>query len=351
MWLVYIFAFLIFNLVIVSHEFGHFSVARAFGIKVDEFAIGMGPKIFGFMRNGTMYSIRCLPVGGFCQIEGEKADSEGESSFCTKPAWQRTLVLAAGGFMNIILGFILSFVIACANPIATTTIRFFAERCVSSENGLKIADEIISINGARVLIGKDIFFEIAMNPRESYTFEVLRGGRKKTIENVKFAQSNDGNGIFRPVLDFYVLEAPKTFLNLLNYSALCVASFVKTTCFSLIWLISGKLTIRDMAGPIGIAAQIGEIANNGMKNGYYEAILNIVGYMQMFTIGVGIFNLIPFFALDGGRILFLWIEKLRGKPFKVETEAKLHTVGFYLLICLIVVVALNDIARIIGLKF
>ncbi|MDR2074563.1 MAG: site-2 protease family protein [Oscillospiraceae bacterium] len=348
---VYVWAFFLFNLVIVIHELGHFLTARAFGVNVIEFAIGMGPKFLKISKGGTLFSLRCIPIGGFCAMEGEEGKAGTASSFNSKELWKRVIVLVAGGFMNLVLGFVFAVIVSCARPIAEPTVAQFDSGSVSSETGLRVGDEIRSINGYRVYLGRDLSFALRLNESEEYTVEIMRDGIPITLKNVKFTTISGSDAKQHAVIDFRVNAAKKNLVNVLNYSALQIASLIKMTLLSIYGLITGKFTLKDMAGPVGMVAQVGELAMSGLKEGFNEALISMLLYMQMFTVSIGMFNLLPFPALDGGRIVFLAAEKIYGKPFKEGVEEIYHTIGFALLMLLMVAITYNDVIRIAGAWF
>ncbi|GMB10804.1 MAG: site-2 protease family protein [Candidatus Improbicoccus devescovinae] len=345
---VFVFAFLIFNIVVISHEFGHYFTAKIFGVKVEEFALGMGPKFFSKRGKSTFFSMRCLPIGGFCHLESEDSNLNNETSFFSKSIWEKTIILIAGGVMNLILGFVFAIILSYSRGVPTTTVSNFYNTSISPESGLKIGDEILSINNKKTFIGRDILFFLHISADESFTVNVMREDRMLILKDVKFPRSQLANGRFCSDIDFRVVPAEKSLYNMINYSILDVYSTTRITMYTIFELIRGRLGIKDMAGPIGIATQINDITVNGLKYGVVSAILDVLAFMTMFSVSIGIFNLLPFPALDGGRIIFLIIEKIRGKRFKEGVEVTFHMLGFCLLIAFMIIVSYNDIARIFG---
>ena len=339
-------AILIFGVIIAVHELGHFTAAKLCGIKVNEFALGMGPRIFHFKKGETEYSLRLFPIGGFCAMEGEDDSSNDERAFHSKPVWQRIIVVAAGATVNIIMGVILTIVLTTMQTsIPDTVIGKFATNsetgeyvALSYENGLREGDRIVEINGMKVFTYSDISYQLASEGDKEYTLEVKRNGEKIVLENVKFGTQKDG---FRR--DFAVNILPKTPLNVISYSLKDSVSTARLIWLSLGDLISGKYGADDISGPVGTISVIGEAASVGEN--IKEKAMSIINLTIFITINVGIFNLLPIPALDGGRLVFLLIEAVRRKPIKPEYEGYVHAIGMLLLFGLMIFTTYNDILR------
>ncbi|MCL2312378.1 MAG: M50 family metallopeptidase [Firmicutes bacterium] len=344
--LVWMFALLIFNCVILVHELGHYLAARKFNVKVSEFAIGMGPKIFKFEKDGILYSIRCFPIGGFCEMEGEDDPMNESGSFHKKPIWQRVTILVAGAFMNVILGVVFSLLLCLYKEgVPTTTVSRFASSSASEKTGLKTGDEIIAINDYKTHIERDIVFAISTSNTESFKIDVIRNNKLVTLRNVYFTFVQSRNGSYVPEIDFFLLREPKNFVNVINYSVIDVGSVIRMAYRSIVGLILGKFSVKDVAGPVGIASQVGNITNQGLEIDFLFAIMNVLAFMMMVSVSIGIFNLLPFPALDGGRIVMLIPEMLTKKPVSQKVESIVHAVGFWSLMLLLVAVTYNDILR------
>lgn len=332
---------LAFGLMIFVHELGHFVAAKLSGVKVNEFAIGMGPTLVKFRRGETKYALRLLPVGGFVSMEGEDENSHDPRSFSEKPVWKRAIILVAGATMNIILGFVLSSIITISQegPIASTTIAKFDEGSVS-DSVLQVDDKILKINGSKVNIDMDILFSMARVSDGFATFQVERGGQKMTLEKVPFKVATDEESGQKSLeVDFKVLAKEKNFGTILHQSIFYVGSIAKTVWISLIEMISGKYGLNDLTGPIGAATTLSTALSIDWR--YFLAMI------CMFTVNIGIFNLLPFPALDGGRVVFLLIELIRGKPVDPKYEAYVNAAGLGLLFLLMIIVAVGDIGRLI----
>lgn len=339
-------AIVIFGLIIFIHELGHFLVAKACGVKVNEFALGMGPKLVGFKKGETQYALRLLPIGGFCAMEGEDAQSSHERAFGNKKVWQRILIVVAGAVMNIILGFVLIVVMLINEErLTSTTISWFADTQTSHSTGLEIGDKIVKINGMKIYTDMDISYQLQNDEDGIFDMVVLRDGRKVTLSNVKFAKDDDGLHI-----DFKVVPDEVNFKNVAKYSVNTTITYARLVWISLGDLITGTYKLNDLSGPVGIVDSIGQVVegektDNGIDwSALWDKLLFLSAFM---TINVGIFNLLPLPALDGGRLVFLIIEGIRRKPIKPEHEGMVHFIGLALLMLLMVVVTFNDILKII----
>lgn len=344
--LLIIIAILLFGLIIFIHEFGHFFTAKMSGVKVNEFALGMGPQLIKFKKGETLYSLRLFPIGGFCQMEGEDEASNDEGSFSNKPVYKRMIIVTAGAIMNIILGFVIMIIILCQQEYyPSNTIDKFADNAVSSNYGLQAGDEILSINEYKVMTDKDLSFALSMDKDHIVDMVVSRNGNKIYLENVKFGtkQLDDGTQIL--ALDFYVKPIPRTFLSVITQSFKSTISMVRIVFASLRGLIVGQFGFNELAGPIGAASAIGEAASAGLEINFVQAINNILTMMVVITVNLGIFNLLPLPALDGGRFVFLIIEAIRRKPIDQKYEGWVHAAGFAILLIFMAIVTISDILR------
>lgn len=330
---------IVFGVLIFVHELGHFITAKAMGVKVNEFALGMGPAILKFGKKETKYSVRLLPVGGYCKMEGEDEESSDERAFNKKPVWRRTLVIVAGAIMNLLLGFTILLIIISSNKeIATTTISKFAENAVSSQH-LQVGDKIVSVDGTRIYVANDLLFTFYRGKDEFFDIEVIRDGKKIKLEGVTFPTKIEEDNTKSMRLDFAVKTVRTTFWGALSTSAKNTISIARMIWLSLIDLLTGNAGLKEMSGPVGVVGAIGQAANTN--------IFELLVLVAFISINLGVFNLLPVPALDGGRLLFLAIEAVRRKPIKPEYEGVVHLVGFALLILLMITVTYNDINRLI----
>ncbi|MBQ8894100.1 MAG: RIP metalloprotease RseP [Clostridia bacterium] len=329
---------LVFGLLILSHEAGHFFTAIWAKIKVHEFSIGMGPAIY--KRDGKLcrFSIRALPIGGYVQMEGEDGDSDDENSFTKKPKWKRFLVLVMGAAMNILMGFIL---ICCINATMeayhTTVVAQFDDDAVSVADGLQVGDKIVSIDGYRIFSFMDISYALSKDSKaEDFDITVQRDGEKVQLNDVHFPKVETENyGSFHDI-DFKVFGKKRTIFSLLEFSAGYTVS-VSRSIYSFVGSIfTFEADLNQVSGPVGTAQIIGESATTG-------GLISLLLVVAMISINLGIMNLLPFPALDGGRILLLLIEAIRRKPLNPKIETALNGVGLVLLMGLMLLVTFKDI--------
>lgn len=340
-------AILIFGILIMIHELGHFSVARWCGVHIEEFSIGMGPKLLQkkTKKQGTLFSLRLLPIGGYVSMKGENEDADGDDSFARKKVWQRMAIVVAGALMNLILGFIIVFVIVCLSKdlLASTTIHSFVEGATSnSDTGLRVEDTVIKVNRVPVYTGEELTYEIMNHGNEPVDLTVIRDGEKIVLEDVIFPQFED-QGIVFGDCDFKVwaVDDP-SFFQLLRITGHRAVSLVKMVWDSLFNLITGRFSVSAVSSPIGVTSAVKDTIEGSGWNPMQilQYVLNITAVI---SINLGVFNLIPFPALDGGRFLFLMIEAIRRKPISQEIEGKINFVGIALLMALMLVVVLKDI--------
>ncbi len=345
-------ALIVFGVIIAIHEFGHFIVAKLCGIRVNKFAIGMGPVILKKQGKETEYSLRLLPVGGFCAMEGEDDSSDDPRAFSKKNVPKRMAVVVAGAVMNLVLGFVLILTQTLLyQKVVTTTIAGFSyaedaetgERTSTSTSeacGLQVGDTIISIDGMRIFSDTDLSYKLQNTENDKMTVVVKRGGERVTLENVTFYNTaTEGR------LDFYVKAEDCNFLNVIRYSTLNTISTGRLIWASLIDLVTGKYGFHDLSGPVGIINTIGTAVSMGET--IRESLISLLSLASFITINVGIFNLLPLPALDGGRLLFLLVEAIRRKPLNPEHEGMVHFIGLALLMLLMVAVTFQDILKMI----
>ena len=428
---------LLFELIIFIHEFGHFITAKKSGIKVNEFSLGMGPKIFSFGKGETKYSLRIFPIGGFCAMEGEDEESPEPRAFNNAKVWKRMIVVIAGAVMNIILGFVLMFVVVVQQDAYTSTeVQSFPATSFSSCTGLQSGDVIKEINGYGISTSMDFNYPISTaelktvdgstleiykedcgnnlynmavslvqdknnklsdeqvskvnellskstneivkakskedafyvyenyykeindacgikdykvekivekETRKRYTADILvvRNGEEKLLKNVQFfTYTTKDNSDPQVSIDFYVKPIEKTFGSVISQTFKQTISTCKMIYASLGGLLTGKFGLKDMSGPIGIASE-------SLSSGFMSAVNSIIYVMMIITVNLGLFNMLPFPALDGGRFVFLIIEAIRGKSVPRKVEAIVNGIGMGLLILLMILITANDIFKLI----
>ena len=339
---------LLFGFVIFFHELGHFLLAKASGVRVNEFALGMGLKLFGFQKGETQYSLRLLPIGGYCAMEGEDEESDDAHAFGNKPVWKRFLVVAAGGIFNIVLGFFLMMIVLGQEDVfATTQIAEFTEDSALEAAGAQVGDEIVEIDGYAIYTDRDLTFALALADPTQISMVVRRDGERVDLGTFALHSETLEDGSEMVSLDFYVeLEAP-TFLGLVRRSATDTFSMVRMVIETLKGMVTGRFGLNDVAGPIGTAQAVTQAASAGLSQSFGQAVLNILVMIVLITVNLGVVNLLPLPALDGGRLLFLIWEGVTRHPVPAKYEGYVHAAGFVLLIGLMVVIAFNDVFRIV----
>lgn len=429
---------LLFEIIILFHEGGHFIAAKLSGVKVNEFSLGMGPKLFSFTKGETKYSLRLLPIGGFCAMEGEDADSENPRAFNNAKIWKRIIIVVAGAVMNIVLGLILMMVtLLPSQGFSTNQVSTFVPQAFSANCGLQEGDRIISVDGYKINNSMDLsyafatvkvqdvegdslqiykqdcayaLFDIFRNncdfenisdedyytlysellavvdtvnkssgysqaddalsegvsklqkyfpdvtleipeitvkdtrPRFRANLVVDRNGDKVELKDVDFfTYTTADNPDPQMSIDFYTVGKEKNFLTLMQETGSQTVSVVRMVADSLFGLVTGEFGFNDVSGPIGAASATVEVAQQGLKSGFGDAVLNIVYVMMVITVNLGVVNMLPFPALDGGRFVFLLIEGIFRKPIPRKVEAIVNAVGLAILLLFILVVSFKDI--------
>jgi len=334
-------ALFIFGFLIFIHELGHYIAARRFGVTIHEFAIGMGPKLFAKVskKTGIAYSIRLFPIGGFVSMEGEDTESEDENAFHKKAVWKRIIITAAGAFMNIVIGIlVMAVLVATQEGLLSNKISLLPtdENGVNYayEGGLRVGDEFYAVEGTRVHIVNETLYEIMRKGIEPIDITVIRDGEKITFEDVVFPTFEEQGTMFGTI-DFKVDYEEKTFGNVLKHGFFRSTSTIKMIWESLIDLVSGRYGMEAVSGPIGVTQALGKAAEKGLDDLVYLAVI--------ISMNLGVMNLLPLPALDGGRLLFQLIELVCRKPIKREIEGYIHFAGLVLLMILMVVIAVKDV--------
>lgn len=336
---------LVFGFLIFIHELGHFITARMCGVTVNEFAIGMGPKVFSRVskKNNTRYSLRLFPIGGFVSMENEDgldkdSDVNDENAFCNKSVPKRMLITIAGAAMNLLLGFLIMVVIVfMSKQLGSTVIAQFDENAVSNE-WLCEGDEIIKIGNTRVHTWNEAAYEIMNQGFEPVDVTVIRNGEKIKLDDVSFPKFEESGASFG-LNDFSVYAEPHTFPNLLKHAFFRSTSTVKMVIDSLIGMINGRFGMEAVSGPVGVVSTVESAARQGFMSFMY--------IISVLTINLGVINLMPFPALDGGRFVFLGIEGIRGKPINRNVEAYINFAGIIILFAFMILITFKDIIKLI----
>lgn len=340
-------ALIIFEVIILIHEFGHFIVAKKCGVKVNEFAIGMGPAFLKKQKGETLYALRLLPIGGYCAMEGEDADSTDDRAFNKKSVPKRMAIVVAGIVMNLILGFVMLIIYnAMSAPMTSTTIsKFESENAKSHQTGLEVGDKIISVNGMHIFTATDLSYQFQNDDDSVFDMTVVRNGEKVKLENVAFDTQDKSMHI-----DFFVKPIEATSITVVSQAFREAVTDGRLIYISLGDLVTGKYSIKDLSGPVGIVDVIGDVieSETSQDNGidWSALIQQMLSLGAFITINIGLFNLLPLPALDGGRLIFLIIEAVRKKPVPPEKEGMVHFIGLAALMLLMIVITVSDIAKI-----
>ena len=357
-------ALIVFGAVIAIHEFGHFTVAKLCGIQVNEFSIGMGPALWKKIYKGTQYSLRALPVGGYVALEGEESpesqqaeaarderEAEDENPVPPEqrtgiplneaPVWQRVLVMVAGAFMNFVLGFVVLVILVAAQEGAITskTIYSIENDALCGQTGLQAGDEIVAVNGRRCFVANDIIYELVRTEQYRADFTVLRDGQTVELPDVQFDTWTDEAGQVHMSLGFTVYGLAKTPRSVLREAGNSMLYYGRIIFTSLADLLRGRESINNLSGPVGIVTAIGQAASYGWQD--------LLQLLALITINLGIFNLLPFPALDGGKVVFLAIEGITGHAVPEKLQGSLTVAAFALLFGLMIFATYNDIIRLI----
>ena len=404
---------LIYGLIIFNHDFGHFFFAKLFGVRVNEFALGMGPTLLKKQGKETKYALHLFPIGGYCAMEGEDEESEDDRAFCNKKLWQRMIIVAAGATFNLILGVVICCILVGTDGdyVGTRTILRFHETAISnSEGGLMPGDEILRIDGKRVFSDYDVTFLMQRNNTGKYHMVVRRDGKKVDLPAVPFQVRTGGNFSYAEdntigdlsarmkkaglkngdrilavngeavadnaalaaaigadrdfvidytverdgetldvnkvkmmtvtVFDFVILGEKKTVFSVLGGGVKYALTMSRLVYLSLFDLIRGHYGLSELAGPIGTVSVIANVAQESVQTADWSGIIMI---MAMITINIGLFNLLPIPALDGGRLFFMFIELIFRKPIPAKYEGWVHAVGMVLLLAFMAVISASDI--------
>ncbi len=351
-------ALLVFGLLIFIHEAGHFFVAKKCGVGILEFSIGMGPKLLSRKgKDGTVYSLRLLPIGGFVSMYGEDEDvsvpsdpkdGEGEpeapafppeAAFSAQKTWKKILITVAGAVVNLIFGFVLMVVLTATQTTFGSNVVAEVTPVVGqvTKDTLQVGDEILSVNGHGVHIGQDLFYRLLLEGTGEMEIEVKRNGEKQLLY-VTFPTDAENPGFAQ--LNFKIYAEKRSFPVVMKQAYYSCVSTVTVVIESLTGLVTGRFGVSDMSGPVGITGELGKAATYGLSS--------LLSMVVMISVNLGVFNLLPIPALDGGRLLFLLIELIRRKPMNPKYEGYIHAVGFLLLLILVAFVTCQDISRLVG---
>ena len=345
-------AIFIFGVLIAVHELGHFLAAKACGVRVNEFSIGMGPALFHRQKGETEYAIRILPIGGYCAMDGEDEESDDPRSLTKQSLWKKLLIFAAGALMNFLAGFLLILILySGTSTFSTTQVAGFAPEFNQEASSLQAGDVLWSINGERVYLFSDIDLLLNLGGGQEAELVVVRDGEKVDMGKVSLPyQTYTGtNGQAYNGYGIYVVGEESSVLRVVKYSWLNAVDFVRLVRLSLQMLLTGGASIQDLSGPVGIVSTITQVGKESETVAI--AVQNIIYFAALIAVNLAVMNLLPLPALDGGKIFFLLLDAVTLALFKRKIPDKyenyVHTAGFLLLMGLMLVVTFTDISKLI----
>lgn len=368
-------ALIVFGIIVMVHEWGHFIAAKAMGVQVNEFSIGMGPKLFQFGKKETKYTLRLFPIGGFCAMEGEDAAGSGEvrsedreqarhnpRAFPNRPVWRRVVITVAGVAMNLLLGFVILLIYCgvCTLPAdngkvyySDTEIAVLSEDSPAYQSGLRPGDRLLKIDGQRVFSAFDIQLLLQNSDDGVFEMQVCRSveGTETTVTlpAVEFKRIySEETERYTLIYDFYVSPISQTVGSTVREAARTECSVAVTVWRTLKGMFTGQYGLNDLSGPVGTVDAIGDVVEEAVKQTDWRLGWgNVLMLVALLTVNVGIFNLLPIPALDGGRLLFLLWEGITRRPVPPKYEGLVHAIGLVLLLILIVIVTFHDIVKLV----
>lgn len=337
----YILALIIFSAIVIFHELGHFLLAKWNGIEVIEFSLGMGPRLLSHVWGDTRYSLKLLPIGGSCQMVGEEEASDSEGAFGNKSVWARIAVVAAGPVFNFILAWVLALIIVGSVGYDNTMVDIIPDSA-AAEAGMEDGDQIISINGSRTWLYREVSLYSSLHQGQTATVVFERNGEKQTV--VLTPKQSD-TGAYLYGFSRTVQREKGGALETVGYSCAEIRYWLKATVESLKMLIGGQVGLEEMSGPVGIVSTIGDTYKESRVDGWYYVTMNMIMIAIFLSVNLGVMNLLPIPALDGGRLVFLILEAIRGKAIPQEKESMVHFTGFVLLMGLMAVILFSDLHK------
>lgn len=328
-----LYAILMFCVLIFIHEVGHFGAAKLFNVKVNQFAMGMGPVLLKKKRGDTEYSLRLFPIGGFCAMEGEDEESDDDRAFNKKKPWQKAVIVTAGSLMNLFLAILLMIIVMYYIGSATTTIDQVVDKSPAMEAGLLSGDRIVSLNGEPMGSWSDIADTLENWEKDRIDMTVSRDGKEISL-STGFATDKEGRQIIGiiPKLEHNPIRAVGDGLSATWEMGTMMLDILRQ-------IFTGEVSLKELSGPVGIVYMTGVTAQLG--------IVNFLYFMALLSLNLAIFNMLPLPALDGGRLIFILIRKVTGRAISDDIEGKIHFIGILLLFALMIYVTWNDIGRFI----
>lgn len=330
-----------FGVLIISHEFGHFLLAKLNGICVEEFSVGMGPRLLSWQGKETRYSLKAVPFGGSCMMLGEDEESQDERAFGSKSVWARISVLVAGPFFNFILAFLLAMIVLGSMGIDRPVLTGVMDGYPAQEAGMQAGDRIVKLNDENITFYRDVSLYLVLHQGESLDVVYERDGNK--YEALIVPEYNEEYGSYMMGIEVAGGRTKVGFLDTVKYSIYEVGYWIRYTFLSLEMMITGKVGVQDVSGPVGMVSSMSDMVQQSSEDGAFYIFINLANICILLSANLGVLNLLPLPALDGGRLLFCLIEVVRGKPMKQEYEALVHGVGLLLLLGLSVIIMFKDI--------
>lgn len=337
---------LAFGVLIISHEFGHFLLAKLNGVCVEEFSVGMGPRLLSWQGKETRYSLKAIPFGGSCMMLGEDEDSKDPRAFGSKSVWARISVLVAGPFFNFILAFLLAMIVLGTMGIDQPVLTGVMDGYPAQEAGMQAGDRIVKLNDETIHVYRDVSLYLALHPGETLDVVYERDGEKKAV--VLEPKYNEQNGSYMMGIEVAGGREKLGLAGTIKYSFYEVGYWIRYTFISLQMMVSGKVGVQDVSGPVGMVSSMSSMVERSSESGAFYVFINLANFCILLSANLGVLNLLPLPALDGGRLLFCLIEVVRGKPVKQEYEAVVHGIGLILLLGLSVVILFKDIWQLFG---
>lgn len=341
-----ILAILIFSLIIIFHEFGHFIFAKKCGVKVNEFCLGLGPTLFSWGKGETKYCLNILPFGGACVMEGEDEDSDSDRAFNKKTIWERFQIIFAGPLFNFILAYILSVVYISCIGVDLPVIGDVIEGYAAEEAGLQSGDTIVKLDGYNVHFYNEVRIYTFFHSDETIDVTYERDG--ETYTTTVEPKYSEETGTYLIGIQGTGAREKLSPIGIVQYGFYEIKYEIYTTIQSLRLLVTGQLSVNDVSGPVGVVTTISDVYEQSVSSGAFYVFINLTSIAILLSANLGVMNLLPFPALDGGRILLLLIELVRGKKMKPEIENGINFVGFALLMLLMVVVMYSDIIKLVN---
>ncbi len=339
----FIIAILMFSIIILFHELGHFLLAKKNGIRVNEFCLGLGPTLFGVTKGETKYSVKLFPFGGACMMEGEDGESEDQKAFGQKSVWARISVVAAGPVFNFIMAFVFAVIllscIGIDRPVVSETIEGYSAQAAGMQKG----DVIVKINQKKIHFYREVSMYTFFYPGETLEVTYQRNGEEKTA--VIEPKLDEKSGRYMIGIKAQAQRERGGLLTNLKYGAHEVGYWIWTSLQSLKMLVTGKVSLNELSGPVGIVKTIGDTYDASKQDGIFYIFLSMLNFSILLSANLGVMNLLPLPALDGGRLIFLILEAVRKKRVDPEKEGMVHFVGIMILMGLMVLVMFNDIRK------